>query len=161
MFSFVYGWSSVYVPIIYRRSWPLYTEDNNCTEVCVYIYTLKNGHHCDFTITMVDVGWMGGQYGLSSVYIPIILPLYSPRLCIWYYHILPLYYHILYPLLYYHYITHLYMGVIQNYGTRKLPLHRAFANLSRPFTSQQNRDTGLWSGFRVQIRHKDLQEDCI
>ena len=53
------------------------------------------------------------------------------------------------------------MGVIQNYGTRKLPLRRAFANLSRPFAPQQNRDMGLWSGFRVQIRHKDLQEDCI
>ena len=25
-----------------------------------------------------------------------------------------------------------YMGVVQNYGTRKLPLRRAFANLSRP-----------------------------
>ena len=31
------------------------------------------------------------------------------------------------------------MGVIQNYGTRKLPLRRAIANLSRPFAPQQNR----------------------
>ena len=53
------------------------------------------------------------------------------------------------------------MGAMQNYGTRKLPLRRAFANLSRPFAPQQNRDMGLWSGFRVQFRHKDLQEDCI
>ena len=53
------------------------------------------------------------------------------------------------------------MGVVQNYGTRKLPLRRAFANLSRPFAPQQNRDMGLWSGFRVQIRNKDLQEDCV
>ena len=53
------------------------------------------------------------------------------------------------------------MGVVQNYGTRKLPLRRAFANLSRPFAPQQNRDMGLWSGFRVKIRNKDLQEDCI
>ena len=35
------------------------------------------------------------------------------------------------------------MGVVQNYGTRKLPLRRAFANLSRPFAPQQNRDMGL------------------
>ena len=53
------------------------------------------------------------------------------------------------------------MGVIQNYGIRKLALCRAFANLSRPFAPQQNRDMGLWLGCRVQIRHKNLQEDCI
>ena len=48
-------------------------------------------------------------------------------------------------------VIRVYMGVVQNYGTRKLPLRRAFANLSRPFAPQQNRDMGLWSGFRVQF----------
>ena len=37
----------------------------------------------------------------------------------------------------------MYVGVVQNYGTRKLPLRHAFANLSRPFAPQQNRDVGL------------------
>ena len=37
----------------------------------------------------------------------------------------------------------LHMGVVQNYGTRKLPLRCAFPNLSRPFAPQQNRDMGL------------------
>ena len=46
---------------------PSYTEDHDhyilkiiivlkCVCVDIYIYTLKNGHHCDITITMVDVG---------------------------------------------------------------------------------------------------------
>ena len=32
------------------------------------------------------------------------------------------------------------MGVVQNYGNPKLPLRRRFANLSRPFAPQKNRD---------------------
>jgi len=35
------------------------------------------------------------------------------------------------------------LGVVQNYGTRKLPLRSAFANLSGPFAPQQNQDMGL------------------
>ena len=42
-----------------------------------------------------------------------------------------------------HVYIYIYMGVVQNYATRKLPLRRAFANLSRPFAPQQNRDMGL------------------
>ena len=34
----------------------------------------------------------------------------------------------------------------------KTPLRRAYANLSRPFGPQQNRDMRLWSGFRLLIR---------
>ena len=39
--------------------------------------------------------------------------------------------------------------------------YAALSRTYRPFAPQQNRDMGLWSGFRLQIRHKDLQEDCI
>ena len=53
-----------------------------------------------------------------------------------------------------------YMGVVQNYGTPKLPLHCPFANLSRPYAPQQNRDREYDHVF-VCIFRKNTQEDCI
>ena len=51
----------------------------------------------------------------------------------------------------------MYMGVVQNYGTPKLPLRRPFANLSRPFAPQQNRDMEYSNVFVCIFRTKDLQ----
>ena len=53
--------------------------------------------------------------------------------------------------------VHTYMGVVQNYGTPKLPLRRPFANLSRPFAPQQNRDMEYNNVFVCIFRTKDLQ----
>ena len=55
-------------------------------------------------------------------------------------------------------VIRVYMGVVQNYGTRKLPLRRAFGNLSRPSR------IGTWDYDQVFVcnfHHRDLQEDCI
>ena len=50
------------------------------------------------------------------------------------------------------------MGVVQDYGTPKLPLRRPFANLSRP----SRIGTGHYDHVFVFIfPNKDLQEDCI
>jgi hypothetical protein len=50
------------------------------------------------------------------------------------------------------------VGVVQNYGTPKLPLRRPFANLSRP----SRIGTGNYDHVFVCIfRNKGLQEDCI
>ena len=46
------------------------------------------------------------------------------------------------------------VGVVQNYGTRKLPLRRAFANLSRPVAPPAESGHGIMIGFRVQIRQR-------
>ena len=53
------------------------------------------------------------------------------------------------------------MGVVQNYGTPKLPLRRPFANLSRPFAPQQNRDMEYNNVFVCIFRTKDLQQDSV
>ena len=53
--------------------------------------------------------------------------------------------------------VYLYMGVVQKYGTPKLPLRRPFANHSRPFAPQQNRDMEYNNVFVCIFRTKDLQ----
>ena len=53
------------------------------------------------------------------------------------------------------------MGVVQNYGTPKLPLRRPFANLSRPFAPQQNRDMEYNNVFVCIFRSKDLHRFTV